>query len=194
MSYVPSRQTARSCSSRGPSIWTENAKYFDGLKLRQRFFELEGVGAEIDELACGRPGRRRFRRSADAAAARRRESRRSAAPHSSAASKHCSGVRLPPQDFRRKLNFAAAGAGQIAAKQRLQHQHQRIALHAAQPLPQDVGGDGIGLGDGGMESIYSGFTSCRVQSSEFPTLNSSDTLTTLNAVIAQVPAAGSRCG
>ena len=28
------------------------------------------------------------------------------------------------------LDFAAAGAGQIAAKQRLQHQHQRIALAA----------------------------------------------------------------
>ncbi len=46
------------------------------------------------------------------------------------------------------LNLAAAGAGQIAAKQRLEHQHQRIALHAAQLLAQHVGGDGPHLREG----------------------------------------------
>ncbi len=32
------------------------------------------------------------------------------------------------QDFGRIVDLAAAGAGQVAAEQRLQHQHQRIAL------------------------------------------------------------------
>ena len=36
------------------------------------------------------------------------------------------------------IDLAAAGAGQIAAEQRLQHQHQRIALDAFQTLADDV--------------------------------------------------------
>ena len=43
------------------------------------------------------------------------------------------------------IDLAAADAGEIAAEQRLQHQHQRIALAALQALPQDVGTDGSHL-------------------------------------------------
>ena len=34
------------------------------------------------------------------------------------------------QDLGRIVDLAAAGAGQVAAEQRLQHQHQRVALAA----------------------------------------------------------------
>ena len=60
------------------------------------------------------------------------------APHSSAARKHSSGRELPPQDFGGMLNLAAAGAGQIAPEQGLEHQDQRIALIAAERLAQHV--------------------------------------------------------
>ena len=43
------------------------------------------------------------------------------------------------EDVRRVLNLAAAGAGQIAAEQRLEHQDQRIALATAQALAEDIG-------------------------------------------------------
>ena len=39
------------------------------------------------------------------------------------------------------VDLAAAGAGQIAAEQRLQHQHQRIALAAPQLLLDDIAAD-----------------------------------------------------
>ncbi len=42
------------------------------------------------------------------------------------------------QNMRRVLDLAAAGAGQIAAEERLQHQHERIALAPFQLLFQDV--------------------------------------------------------
>ena len=36
------------------------------------------------------------------------------------------------------LDLAAAGAGQVAAEQRLQHQHERVALAPLEALLQDV--------------------------------------------------------
>ena len=39
------------------------------------------------------------------------------------------------------VDLAAAGAGEVAAEQRLQHQHQRIALAAGQMLLDDIGAD-----------------------------------------------------
>jgi hypothetical protein len=36
------------------------------------------------------------------------------------------------------LNFAAAGAGQVAAEQRLEHEHERVALATPQALLEDV--------------------------------------------------------
>ena len=43
------------------------------------------------------------------------------------------------------IDLAAADAGEVAAEQRLQHQHQRIAFAAFQALPHDVGTDGSHL-------------------------------------------------
>ena len=48
------------------------------------------------------------------------------------------------QDLVRIVDLAAAGAGEIAAEQRLQHQHERIALAAGEMLADDVAAD---LGD-----------------------------------------------
>ncbi len=42
------------------------------------------------------------------------------------------------QNVRRILDLAATGAGQVAAKERLQHQHERIALAPRELLFQDV--------------------------------------------------------
>ena len=39
------------------------------------------------------------------------------------------------------LDLAAAGAGQVAAEERLEHQHERVALAARELLLQDVAGD-----------------------------------------------------
>ena len=42
------------------------------------------------------------------------------------------------EDFFRIVDLAAAGAGQIAAEQRLKHQHQRIPLASQQMLLDDI--------------------------------------------------------
>ena len=39
------------------------------------------------------------------------------------------------------VDLAAAGAGEVATEKRLQHQHERIALYAAQLLLENVGTD-----------------------------------------------------
>ena len=43
------------------------------------------------------------------------------------------------------VDLAAAGAGEIAAEQRFEHQHQRIALDPAQMTPENIGPDMDGL-------------------------------------------------
>ena len=45
------------------------------------------------------------------------------------------------EDVRGVLDLAAAGAGQVAAEERLEHEHQRIALTSLQLLLQDVSSD-----------------------------------------------------
>ena len=47
----------------------------------------------------------------------------------------------PVEDGLGIVDLAASGAGQVAAEQRLQHQHQRIAADAAEPLAEDIGPD-----------------------------------------------------
>ncbi len=42
------------------------------------------------------------------------------------------------EDVRRILHLAAAGAGQVAAEERLEHQHKRIALVAGEALLEHV--------------------------------------------------------
>ena len=45
------------------------------------------------------------------------------------------------QDLVGIIDLAAAGAGQIAAEQRLEHEHERIALDAGEVLLRDIGAD-----------------------------------------------------
>ena len=61
-------------------------------------------------------------------------------PHSSTALKHSSGVSSFFKMCGRVLDFSAARARQIAAEQRLQHQHEGIALASLNLLLQDVSG------------------------------------------------------
>ena len=68
------------------------------------------------------------------------------APHSSTARKHSCAEALPEHVFG-ILDFAAAGASKVAAKERLQHKHQRVVLAALDLLPEDVGGDRPHLGN-----------------------------------------------
>jgi hypothetical protein len=43
------------------------------------------------------------------------------------------------QDLGRVVDLAAARAGEVAAEQRLQHQHERVALATLEVLAHDVG-------------------------------------------------------
>ena len=47
----------------------------------------------------------------------------------------------PVEDRIRIIDLAAAGAGEIAAEQRLQHEHERVALAAHELLLHEVGAD-----------------------------------------------------
>ena len=49
------------------------------------------------------------------------------------------------ENLLRIVDFAAPGASQIAAEQRLKHQHERIALASAQMLAEDIRPDREGL-------------------------------------------------
>src|ERR1700735_5259391 len=51
------------------------------------------------------------------------------------------------QDVREILDLSATGACQVAAEQRLEHQHQRISLPAHQLLLQNIGCNRPGLRD-----------------------------------------------
>ena len=62
---------------------------------------------------------------------------------------HASLVAQPlVQDLVGIVDLAAAGAGQVAAEQGLQHQHQRIAFAAREMLADDVGADASSPGQG----------------------------------------------
>ena len=63
------------------------------------------------------------------------------APHSSTACKRVGDRDALVQDLVGIIDLAAAGASQIAAEQRLEHQHQRITLAAGQMLADDVATD-----------------------------------------------------
>src|ERR1035438_4629422 len=57
------------------------------------------------------------------------------------------------QDVGGVLDLAASGAGQIAAEQRLEHEHERIALASGQLLAQNVGGHCPHLGYGNCHCL-----------------------------------------
>ena len=53
------------------------------------------------------------------------------------------------------LDFAAAGAGEVAAEQRLEHEHEGVLLAAGEALLEHVGCDGPHLGNGYAHSVPS---------------------------------------
>src|SRR5262249_6801282 len=65
--------------------------------------------------------------------------------HGRAALLHCLHAFIDGQalveDLRRVIDLAATGTGQVAAEQRLEHQHQRVALPPQQMLLHDIGAD-----------------------------------------------------
>ena len=63
------------------------------------------------------------------------------APHSSTDFEAFGDAEPLVQDRVGIVDLAAAGAGQVAAEQRLQHQHERVAPDAAQMPPHDIGAD-----------------------------------------------------
>ena len=63
------------------------------------------------------------------------------APHSSTASRHSWTDQALVEDGVGIIDLAAADAGEIAAEQRLEHQHERIALTPSQTLTQHIGTD-----------------------------------------------------
>ena len=110
------------------------------LEQMQLLFQQQRVGAERDELLARDDA---FDDLADLLvdqrlAARDRHHRRAAFVDRVEAFLH----RQPlVEDRVRIIDLAAADAGEIAAEQRLEHQHQRIALAPRQALLHDVGTD-----------------------------------------------------
>ena len=138
-SYVPSRHTAKSWCSSWPSMWTLKVRYLLGLNSRlELLFRAAARWCRGRCTSCARPAPRRSARSAGAAAARRRGCDTIGAAHSSTALKHCSGERWRFEDVGRVLDLAAAGARQVAAEERLEHQHERVALAAREPLARST--------------------------------------------------------
>ena len=114
------------------------AQIFAGLEQVQLFLEQQRVGAEVNVFLAGDQAfnnlvnlgmHERF-------AAGDRDHRGAAFVH-----------RLETffrsevffQDVGGVLDLSASGARQIAAEQRLEHEHERVALASGQLLPQDVG-------------------------------------------------------
>src|SRR5215204_1955475 len=106
----------------------------------QLLFEQQGIRAERDEFLAGDHAcddlpdllvDQRF-------AARNSHHRRAALVHRIQAllDRHA-----PVQDGVGIVDLSAADAGQIAAEQRLQHQHERVALAAHQLLPEQIGAE-----------------------------------------------------
>jgi hypothetical protein len=120
----------------------------------QLLLQQERVGAEIDEALAGHQGRRDL---ADLLvnqrlAPRDRDHRRAAVLDRLDA---LGDRKAPVQDLLRIVDLAAARTGEIAAEQRLQHEHQGIALPAEQALLQDVGPDPELLPQGYRQEYYS---------------------------------------
>ncbi len=123
-------------------------------ELRQAALEFERVGAEVDVLLARDE-------AVDDLDDLRMQQRLAAGDgdHGRAAlfdgGEALLGRELLFEDVRRILHLAAAGAGQVAAEERLKHEHQRIALVALEPLLEDIGGNRPHLGDWNCHSCLS---------------------------------------
>jgi hypothetical protein len=120
---------------------------FGGFKEVELAFEKEGVGAEIDVFFAGDEALDDFidlRMNEGFAAGDGNHggtalvSRRPALFRSEAFAENVIGI----------LDFTAAGAGEVATKEGLEHENERVALVAAEFLPEDIRSDGPSLADG----------------------------------------------
>ena len=124
-----------------------------GLEEVQLFFEQESVGAQVNVLPAGH-------QTTDDLVDERVHERFPAGDGDGGHAALFHGAealfrrQLALEDMTRILNLSAAGAGQIAAIERLQHEHQGVALAALQLLLEDVAGDGPHLRRGNWHIPY----------------------------------------
>ena len=111
-----------------------------GLVLVHLLFHQQRIGAEIDELAARDDALDDLRQLAmqKRLAAGNRHDRGAAFIDGMQGIRHGDSL---IEDFVGIIDLAAAGAGEIAAKERLEHQHKRIALAPGQMLANHVGPD-----------------------------------------------------
>jgi len=98
----------------------------------------DGIGAEVDVLATRdqRLDEGPDVRVHEGLAAGDRHDRRPALVHRREA---LLDRQVLSQNLRRVLDLAAAGAGEVAAEQGLEHEHQRVPRATGELLPDDVG-------------------------------------------------------
>ena len=113
---------------------------FARLEEVEFFLQQEGVGAKIDVFFAGDEAFDDFiyLRMHQRFAAGDGDHRRAAFVDGFEA---LFGSELFFEDVRRILDFAAAGAGEIATKERLEHQDERVAFASRKLLLEDVRGD-----------------------------------------------------
>src|SRR5262249_21127074 len=116
------------------------------LELVELLLEQQRVGAQVDEPLALEEAARDVGdlRVQERLAAGDADNRRPALVRRSDALRH---REMPLEQRRRVLDLSAAGATQIAPEQRLQHQHEGVALPSRDPLLQYVAGHGEYLGD-----------------------------------------------
>src|SRR5208283_4009784 len=122
------------------------AQIFAGFEQVQLFFQQQRVGAEIDIFLAREQAVDNFidLRMHQRLAAGNRDHRRSTLINRFEAIFQ---GEIGFQDVGRVLDLAAAGAGQVAAEQRLEHEHKRVAGTAQQALLENVRRHRPHLGD-----------------------------------------------
>ena len=102
-------------------------------EVREHLLELKRVGAEVEILFAGHDPRHDLLdlRMKQRLAAGNRHDRRTTFIHRR---ETLLGREVRPQHFGRMLDLTAAATGEIATKERLEHQHERIPGIAPQPL------------------------------------------------------------
>src|SRR5581483_4525748 len=113
-------------------------------ELVEARFEPDRIGAQVDELLARDQAAHDLvdLRMQQRLAAGNRDDRRTALLDRREA---LFGAEVTAQHLDRVLDLAAAAAGQIAAEERLEHQHERVLLAPGKPLPDHVRSDCYGL-------------------------------------------------
>ena len=115
--------------------------------MRQHLLELERVGAEVEIFLAGHDAGHDLLdlRMQQRLTAGNRHHRRTAFIHRGEA---LLGREMRPQHVGGMLDLATAATGEVAAKKRLEHEHERVAGVAPQPLHGHVLQDGHHLSNG----------------------------------------------